>query len=152
MFLDEISRVISVINDLSTSNERATFYSISEHLPTDLPSDRLQEILNEAISRGSISKNNEDGSYQPTRTLRPHRQSIPAVTPRLNFPIGASVVGRPHPKRMSMTSLNTNFGPMSTHCSYCLGDINNNVKNGGTPEDMVICWKCGLSGTFYFGV
>ncbi|KAM3178639.1 hypothetical protein ACTXT7_002127, partial [Hymenolepis weldensis] len=142
---DEISRVISVINDLSTSNEQATFCSISENLPTDLPSDRLQEILNEAISRGSISKNSEDGSYQPTRTLRPHRQSIPAVTPRLNFPIGAPAVSRPHPRRMSMTSLNANFGPMSTHCSYCLGDINNNVKNGGTPEDMVICWKCGLA-------
>nr|CDS33259.1 histone acetyltransferase myst4 [Hymenolepis microstoma] len=142
---DEISRVISVVNDLSTSNERATFYSISEHLPTDLPSDRLQEILNEAVSRGSILKNNEDGSYQPTRALRPHRQSFPALTPRLTFPMEAPVVSRHNSKRLSITPLNANFGPMSTHCSYCLGDINNNVKRGGTPEDMVICWKCGLS-------
>ncbi|VDN96138.1 unnamed protein product [Rodentolepis nana] len=142
---DEISRVISVVNDLSTSNERATFYSISEHLPTDLPSDHLQEILDEAVSRGSILKNNEDGSYQPTRALRPHRQSFPALTPRLTFPSETHAVKRHNSKRLTMISLNTNFGPMSTHCSYCLGDINNNVKHGGTPEDMVICWKCGLS-------
>lgn len=75
--IEEITKIISVINLLSSSNERANIDTISSHLSNEAPSaDRLLQILNEAVSRGSIVKSPEDGFYQPARSLRPHRRSF----------------------------------------------------------------------------
>ena len=73
---EELTKVISVVNALSGSDEKATIDTISSHLSNEaLNADRLVQILDEAISRGSVIKNSEDGSYQSTRSLRPHRLS-----------------------------------------------------------------------------
>ncbi|KAM7534807.1 hypothetical protein Aperf_G00000113311 [Anoplocephala perfoliata] len=140
VILEEISKVISSISNLTASNRRATLDSISAHLQTDLTSDRLQQIIDEAVSRGSISVN-PDGSYQLARSLRPHRQSV-AVS-RLSYTVDGSF-NRVRRRRASLPSMNTNFGPASTRCSYCMGDIHKNFRLG-VSEDMIICWKCGLS-------
>ncbi|VDM26326.1 unnamed protein product [Hydatigera taeniaeformis] len=148
---EELTKIISVINLLSNSNEKATVDTISSHLSSEAPSaDRLVQILNEAVSRGSIVKNSEDGSYQPTRSLRPHRRSFlisqpPSILYDANTPRRRTVSIQRAPKMPNDASASTRgMSHIIPICGFCSGDENNNPRRGG-PEEMLACWGCGRS-------
>ncbi|KAH9278322.1 Histone acetyltransferase KAT6B [Echinococcus granulosus] len=149
---EELTKIISVINLLSSSSEKATVDTISSHLSNEVPSaDRLSRILNEAVSRGSVVKNPEDGFYHPTRSLRPHRRSFlfsqhPSVlydvtTPRRRT---GSSIQRTHKTPNGAATSTRGISDIIPVCGFCLGDEANNPRTG-EPEEMLACWGCGSS-------
>ncbi|VDK23878.1 unnamed protein product [Taenia asiatica] len=148
---EEITKIISVINLLSSSSEKATIDTISSHLSNEAPSaDRLLQILNEALSRGSIVKNPEDGFYQPARSLRPHRRSFlgsqhpstlyDVTTPRRR----TTSIQRTRKASNGASSSTRGMSDIIPVCGFCSGNENNNPRRGG-PEEMLACWGCGRS-------
>ncbi|KAL5969419.1 Histone acetyltransferase KAT6B [Taenia solium] len=152
LIIEEITKIISVINLLSSSSEKATIDTISSHLSNEAPSaDRLLQILNEALSRGSIAKNPEDGFYQPARSLRPHRRSFlgsqhPSTLYDLTTPRRRTTsIQRTRKASNGASSFTRGMSDIIPVCGFCSGNENNNLRRGG-PEEMLACWGCGRSG------
>lgn len=74
IILEELTGILTVINNLSSSNEKATIDAISSHMPTEPSADRLLKIISEAVSIGSIVKSSDGESFQPAHSLRPQRR------------------------------------------------------------------------------